>query len=190
MADVDIEAKKKAVAQIIEGRVVHDEKRVAVCIKGSALGFPATLEATNFGWPLGCMYFIETKVIVDPSKPAAPHPLSLVITPRQGRGLLAIIFRLLLLESEGMPVGDKRIQSRFVITYADRDIAERFLKYPGVFDNLLKLEKYCQFGEMQIRGDAGIYLSQSTSFKKLDLDVCRETFRTLSELGQVLFEAF
>jgi hypothetical protein len=190
MADVDIEGKKKAVAQIVEGRVVNDEKRVPICIKGSVLGFPATLEATNFGWPLGCMYYIETKVILDPNKPPQTHPLSLTITPRHGKGILAFIFRLLLLESHGMQLSDKRIQSNFVVTYADRDIAERFLKYPGVFDNLLKLEKYCQFGEMQIKGDAGIYFSQSNSFKDLDLDVCRETFRALSELGQVLFEAF
>ncbi len=42
-----LEAKMETLAKIIDGHIVHDETRVAVCIKGTLLGFPATLEAIS-----------------------------------------------------------------------------------------------------------------------------------------------
>jgi hypothetical protein len=47
-----------------------------------------------------------------------------------------------------------------------------------------------KFTEVVIRADAGLSLSQPKSFNALDLDICKETFRSLAELGQILFESF
>jgi hypothetical protein len=186
---VDLDAKQQAVADIIEGRVVAND-RVSICVKGSVLGFPATLEALGAGFPFGVMYFLETQVVDDPSKPPVTNELKMTVTPRYGRGMFAFFARVLLFESSGMKVGDKNMESRFIFTYNSYPLAQRFVKYPGVPEILEKLEQYGHFSEMTIKSDAGLYLSQPKSFRDLDLDVCRETFRLLGELGQVLFEAF
>lgn len=187
---IDLDAKKNACAQIIEGRVVDDHNRVAVCIKGSVLGFPATLEALSPKWPFGVTYYVETKVIDDPQKPANAEDNTITIMPRHAKGLLAFVSRVLLFESHGLPIGDKKIESAFILGYTERAVAERFLKYPGVWETLSKLEQYCKFSELTIRVDAGLALMQSRSFNSLDLDVYRETFKLLGEMGQILFEAF
>jgi hypothetical protein len=187
---IDLEAKKAACAQIIEGRVVDDQVRVAVCIKGSVLGFPATLEAVQPKWPFGVTYYLETKVIDDPQNQARSEGNTVSVLPRHGKGLMAIVSRILLFESHGLPIGDKKMESAFIFSYTDRAVAERFLKYPGVWETLCKLEQYCKFSELTIRVDAGLALSQSRSFVNLDLDVYRETFKLVGELGQILFEAF
>jgi hypothetical protein len=46
------------------------------------------------------------------------------------------------------------------------------------------------FTEITIKADAGLSVSQPKSFDALDLDVAREVFKVIGELGQVLFEAF
>jgi hypothetical protein len=188
---IDIAAKKQAVAQIIEGRVIDDDPRVAVLIKGSVLGFPATLQAIGSTWPFGVMYLLETQVVDDPNKPTDPDGvLKLTFTPRIGRGFLSFFTHVFLFESKGRSVGDKPMESRFIFDYNSHSLSERFIKYPGVSDILLKLEQYSKFTEMTVKTDAGLYLSQPKSFQSMDLDVCRETFKLLGELGQVVFEAF
>lgn len=187
---IDLNAKMQAVAEIIEGRVIKNDQRVAVSVKGSVLGFPASLEAIHTGWPFGVMYFLETEVVEDPNKKNIAEPLKLTILPRVGRGFFQFFSHILLFESRGMPVGDKSLEGRFIFLHNDKDLAERFVKYPGVSDRLIKLEQYSKFGELTIKADAGIFLSQPKSFAALDLDICRETFRILGELGQVVFEAF
>jgi hypothetical protein len=188
---IDIAAKKQAVAQIIEGRVVDDDQRVAVLVKGSVLGFPATLQAIGSTWPFGVMYLLETQVVEDPNKPIDQDGvLNVTLTPRMGRGLMGVFSRIVLFEPTGMSVGDKAMESRFVFDYNSHSLCERLVKYPGVTDILLKLEQYAKFTEMTVKTDAGLYLSQPKSFQSLDLDVCRETFKLLGELGQVVFEAF
>ncbi|HEY9868236.1 MAG TPA: hypothetical protein V6D08_03655 [Candidatus Obscuribacterales bacterium] len=187
---IDLDAKMQAVADIIEGRVVKDDQRVAVSIKGSVLGFPATLEAVHTGWPFGVMYFLETQVIEDPAKSAHKEPLKMTVMPRFGRGLFRFFAHILLFESQGQSINDKALESRFIFQYNDLPLAERFVKYPGNPDRLARLEEYSKFTELTVKSDAGIYLAQPKSFVALDLDVCRETFRLLGELGQVLFEAF
>jgi len=187
---IDLEAKKQAIAEIIEGRVVPDETRVAVSIKGSVIGFPASLEALNTGWPFGVMYSLDTKVVDDPNKPTIKEPLKMTILPRMGRGLLRFIAHIVLFEARGMRVGDKFLESKFVFEYSDEQLAERFVRYPGMSERLIKLEQFSGFNELTIKSDAGLFLSQPKSFTALDLDVCRETFRLLGEMGQVLFESF
>jgi hypothetical protein len=190
MKTADLEAKQKAVAEIIEGRVVVDEKRVPICVKGSVLGFPATLEAISPGFPFGVNYYLETKVGVEPSAAAKPGA-TITITPRYGKGwIMGFLSHILFFEATGLPVGDKRLESRFIFNYTNQADAHRFLSYPGIADSLAKLEHYCKFSELTVKSDAGLALSQPRSFAALDLDVCRETFRILGQMGQVLFEAF
>ncbi|MBI4534392.1 MAG: hypothetical protein HY711_10655 [Candidatus Melainabacteria bacterium] len=187
---IDIAAKLRAVADIIEGRVVNEDPRVAICVKGSVLGFPATLEAIHPNWPFGVMYYVETQIIEDPGKTKLSEPLNLTVCPRFGRGLMAFFAHLFLFEARGMSVNDKRLESRFIISYNDGAQAERYVKYPGNPDRIQRLEEFSKFSELTVRSDAGLYLAQPQSFRALDLDICRETFRLLGELGQVLFEAF
>ncbi len=186
---IDLKAKLEAVAEIIEGRVVSDST-LPVCVKGAVLGFPATLQALSPNWPFGVSYCIETEVVDDPNRPARESVLKMTLYPRLGRGLMGFITHVLLFESKGMPVPDKRLSGKFVFSYNDSDLAERFVKYPGVGEKLLALEEHSRFSEMTIKSDAGLVLSQPKSFNALDLDVCRATFRELAEIGQVLFEAF
>ena len=186
----EYEAKVALIAKILEGRVVHDEPRVLVCIKGIVLGFPATLEAIQPSFPFGVTYFLETNVIEDPNAQPRQSPLKLVITPRIGRGLFSFFSRLLLLEAKGQKVDIPQIDSAFVCSFDNIDATKRFLHYPAIQEKLVMLAKYSQFTELLIKTDAGICLSQPTSLNALGLDVCKETFRLLGELGQVIFDNF
>lgn len=190
MSSKETDARALAIAQIIDGRRVQDNRPLEVCVKGSVLGFPASIEAINASWPFGVTYNLNTKIVIDPEKQETSLPLKMTITPRTVRGPIAIIARLLLFESKGAPVGDKRYDSRYIISYNNVKLAERFARYPGVFENIAKLEQFCKFSELHIVSDAGISLNQPRAFNTLDLDICRETFRILGDLGQVLFDAF
>lgn len=188
---IDLQAKLQAVADILEGRIVDaQESGVAVCVKGSVLGFPATLQAISPSWPFGVTYIVETEVVEDPNKTRIDDLLQMVIYPRMGRGFLGFFSHILLFESRGMSVRDKRLESKFIFSYNDDQLAERFVKYPGIADRLISLEDYSKFSEITIKTDAGIVLSQPKSFNAVDLDACRVTFKTLAEIGQVIFEAF
>jgi hypothetical protein len=185
------DAKKQAIAEIIEGQVVEDNDRVAVCIKGTVMGFPATMEAINTGWPFGVMYTVETNASGDPTrKPDTTNDCKMTIYPRMGRGMMGIVTKLLLFEGSGQAIGDKKLEKMFNFGYDDRATAERFFHYPGIADHLTVLENSTKFSEIVIRTKVGIYLSQPGSFSNLDLDVCRATFHALGEMGKVLFEAF
>ncbi len=186
----EVQSKANAVSSIIEGRVVDDTRRVEVCVKGTVLGFPATIEAIKTGFPFGVTYYIETKVIDDPGVQPDPNALKMTIFPRYAKGFMGFFARILLFESSGMKVNDKKFDSIFISQFNDRHEAERFVKYPSVMDKLLHLQRYTQFTELIIRANAGVCLSQPKSFKSLDLDVCRDTFQQLGEIGQVLFESF
>ncbi len=187
---IDLDAKLDAVAKIVEGRVIKDDERVPVCVKGSVFGFPVALESVYHGWPFGLTYVLETHVIDDPAKRNSDYVLNMTLYPRIGRGLLSFFSHILLFEAQGQPVGDKRLESQFVFSYNDAGLAERFVKYPGMHDNLVKLAQYSKFTELTVKTDAGLMLSQPTSFNALDLDVCRETFRLLGEIGQAVFDSF
>lgn len=190
MTSKETAARIAAVAQIIDGRQVQDNRPLEVCVKGSVLGFPASIEAINANWPFGVTYNLDTKVVIDPSRQPSGIPLKMTITPRHIRGPVTILARLLLFEAKGEPVGDKRFDSNFIVSYNNVKLAERFARYPGVFDNITKLEQFCKFSELHIRSDAGLSLNQPRAFGTLDLDICRETFRIMGEIGQVLFDAF
>lgn len=188
---IDLQAKMESVAEILDGRIEHSpDSGLAVCVKGSVLGFPATLQAIGPGWPFGVMYLVETEVIEDPNRHRPADALQMVVYPRVGRGFMGFFTHILLFESRGMSVRDKRLESKFVFSHNDENLAERFVKYPGNFDRLMSLEEYSKFNELTVKTDAGIVLSQPKSFNALDLDCCRATFKTLGELGQVLFESF
>jgi|GEM_PF-456128 len=182
-------AKQKAIAEIIEGKVVDDSKRVEVCIKGTLLGFPATLEAIRSGFPFGVSYFVETEPDMK-SRPPADQVFYISVVPRFATGIISILSRIFLFESRGQSVGDKHFEGRYVFNHNSFELAERFVHYPGVKDRIEDLQKYTGFNELVVRAGYGVYLSQPKSFNQLDLDVCREAFRLLGELGQVVFDAF
>jgi hypothetical protein len=188
---IDIQAKLDAVAEILDGRVIDGtESGLAVCVKGSVLGFPATLQAISPGWPFGVMFVIETEIVVDPNSARHDNPLQMIVYPRVGRGFFGFFSHILLFESRGMSVKDKRLESKFIFSHNDENLAERFVKYPGVSERLSQLEDYAKFNELTIKSDAGIVLNHPKSFQAMDLDVCRTTFKSLGELGQVLFESY
>jgi hypothetical protein len=95
-----------------------------------------------------------------------------------------------LVESRGQKVADKRLESEFIMTYNNYDEAVRFCQYPGLADKLKKLHRYAKFSELLVKADSGLWLAQPVSFKSLDPDLFRETFKMLGDIGQVLFEAF
>jgi hypothetical protein len=188
MSDLSPE-KVDMIARMIEGRIVEDP-RFEVNIKGTVLGFPATLQAMKAGWPFGVTYTLETQVIDDPNRVIQPNPLSMTISPRMAHGIMSFFAKLLLFESQGQHLQDKRMENAFIFSFNNNMEAERFVKYPGVFENLLNLQEYAKFSEMVIKAHAGLVLSQPQNFNTLDPDVCRETFKLLGEVGQTLFEAF
>jgi hypothetical protein len=189
MAKDSVDAKAQDIAQIIDGRVVDDKDRVAVCVKGSVKGLPATLEAMYPNWPFGVMYTVESRVVEDPAKVGQPSA-RITIYPRMGRGFMSILTRVVLFESKGMSVNDKKLESRYIMAWDDSAEAQRYLKYPGVSEFLQQLDGEAKFSELVIKTDAGIFLSQPNNFNSLDLDVCRGTFRILGELAHILHEAF
>jgi hypothetical protein len=183
-------AKVKTAAELIEGRVVVGEAPVASMLRGNVLGFPALFQCIYEGWPFGVTYVIETTVVDDPARTANKNELTMNIAHRNAQGPLRSIMRIILMESRGVNVGDKRIQQKYLVNCNNNSEADRFLRYPGVYDALLKLEEMTKFTEIQVKANAGLSLSQPKSFNSLDLDVYLETFRSLSELGQILFESF
>jgi hypothetical protein len=180
----------ETLAEIIEGRVVDDSTRVQVCLKGTQLGFPATFEAIGVGFPFGVNYFIETQVIEDPNARVNPNALKLTILPRVARGFTQIFARILLIESKGQPVGDKRLEREFIMSYNNNEEAFRFCQYPGVYETLMKLHRFSKFSELLVKPDSGLWLAQPVSFKNLHPDIYKETFSTLADLGQILFDSF
>jgi hypothetical protein len=163
---------------------------VDICIKGTVLGFPATLEALSAGWPFGVTYIIQTKVIDDPNRPDNPDALKLELLPRHAHGIFKFIARILLIESRGQLMGIPQVDEAFISSFNSQLEAERFMRYPGVFEKLCTLERFSKFSELHIVASSGLYLTQPKSLNALNLDVCRETFKILGEIGQVLFEAF
>jgi hypothetical protein len=186
----DLEPKMDTFANLIDGRAVDDHTRVQVCLKGTLLGFPATFEAIGAGWPFGVNYFIETEVIEDPNAPVNPSALNLTVLPRVARGFTQIFARILLIESKGQPVGDKRLEREFIFTYNNNEEAHRFCQYPGVYEKLMELHKFSKFSELLVKQGSGLWLAQPVNFRSLHPDVFRETFNTLADLGQILFDAF
>jgi hypothetical protein len=188
---VDTKAKLRALSEILEGRIVTDTNRVEICVKGTMLGFPATLEALRATFPFGVSYFVETNLAGDGAnnQPDA-SALNITIMPRYAKGILSFITRILLFESKGQLIGDKSFDSRYISSFNDTAQAERLLAYPGISDKINELYHLTSFNELLIRVGAGLYLSQPKSFNSLNLDVAKETFRTLAEIGQVLFEDF
>ncbi|PWT97977.1 MAG: hypothetical protein C5B53_07340 [Candidatus Melainabacteria bacterium] len=186
----DHQAKATFVAKMLEGRVVNDEKRVQLCIKGAMRGFPATLEALRVSPPFGVSYFLETKIVDDPNSNPSESALRMVVTPRAVHGLFASIIRIFLLEPKGQNLGVPRLDSAFICTFNEPQAALRFARYPGIEESLLGLARVARFSELLIRTDAGLYLAQPKSFEDLDLDVCKETFRILGEIGQIIVDSF
>lgn len=187
-----VASKAETIATFLDGgKVIDDSGRVAVCIKGMVDGFPATMEAIYPNWPFGVIYTIETNPVSDPANDQPPVGTStLTVYPRVGRGIASFFTRLLLFESSGMPIGDKRLERVLNFSYDDRSMTERFIHYPGVSEYLLNLESIAKFSELICRFGVGIYLSQPASFNSLDYDVARNTFKTLGAMAKVMNEAF
>ena len=184
------DSKSRSIAQALDGKVVDDSARVAVCIKGSLLGFPATMEAFRPHFPFGVNYYIETGTEYDRKKEGVIEPFQISFRPRIARGFIGAITRLFLFESRGEHVGNKQFENKYISTYNDAQLAERFIRYPGVVESIDNLNKITGFSELVVRAKYGVYLSQTDSFNKLDIDVAREAFKELANLGQVIFDAF
>jgi hypothetical protein len=183
-----VEARIAAIESFLEGKRVKSD-RVEICIKGVVLGFPAALEAFTPHFPFGLNYAVETKVVEDPSQEEL-DTLKITLRPRIARGLLAQFFRLLFFEPKGQSVEEARIDSRFVCSYNNGEEAKRFARYPGVAETLVALHRTSEFTDLSIKGDAGLYLAHPVAFDKVDVDQCREIFRLMGVLGQVIFDAF
>jgi hypothetical protein len=187
---VELESKKQAIAQLIDGEVVDDSGRVAVCIRGNVDGYRATMEAVVPGWPFGVIYTVESVAGIDPSAPYTKRAARITLYPRVGRGMAGFFTNILLFESNTMRVDNKDLESVFNFTYDDKEMAQRFCNWPGVSERLLHLENVAKFSEVVIRTDAGIYLSQPKSFNSLDLDLCQQTFESLADIAAILAEHF
>jgi hypothetical protein len=190
MTSTTVQDKAQSIANLIDGNVIDDSSRVAVCVKGTVEGFPATMEAIYPRWPFGTIYTIETNANFDPNGTVPQATLAMTIYPKVGRGIASFFTRLFLFENTGLPVGDKRLERVLNFSYDDRGHAERFVHYPGVSEILLNLESISKFSELILRFGVGIYLAQSASFNSLELDVARNTFKNLGALGKIMNEAF
>jgi hypothetical protein len=184
----DIPAKLEATASMLDGRIKETtDGGPAVNVEGYISGFPCQLEAFRPDWPFGVNYSIKTEIM--PRTKPGQEFFALTIIPRIGRGFFGFITRLLFFEGAGVKVLDKNLQKTFIFNCADKAHLERFLGYPGISETLIKLHDL-SFNELKIISNAGLSLSQPKSFSKLDLAVCRETFKLLAEIGQVLYERF
>ncbi len=182
--------KIESVCKIIDGKVITDEKPSALLIRGLYSGFPATFEVIMPFWPFGVTYYLETNLIDDPNKAISGQSASLSIRPRFISGLIGFFGRLLLINPPGQPIGDKAIDSKYILSFNDKDQAERLLFYPGLITLVDKINKECSFSEFIITLSSGIYLQQSMTFNKLSVDVARETFKNLGSIAQIINEAF
>lgn len=186
---VEMEQKQRDVASLIDGEVIDDTDRVAVCIKGTVNGFPAQLETFMTGWPFNVTYVVESnKQRPDDFDPQDGAKIS--VLPRLGQGLWGIFTHIFLFESKGMSIGDKRLEKKLIFSYDLRDPTLRLLKYPGVGESLLVLEEDCKLKEMTIKTNAGLYFIQGSTFEELDLDLCSATFNYLGQVAQVMSELF
>jgi hypothetical protein len=186
----DKEAKLQALADLIEGKVVDDSARVEACIKGTVIGFPATIEAMRLSFPFGCSFFLETDVLRENKSKKSSGVFTLTVSHRLVTGFWAKFSRILLIDHTDKPLGMKKFDSEYIAKTNDDEQALRFVQYPSMIDKLLLLSQYSNFTELHVRSGYGVVLVQPTSIEKLDLDTVRETFRVFGEVAQVVFEAF
>ncbi|MBX9671542.1 MAG: hypothetical protein K2X93_28395 [Candidatus Obscuribacterales bacterium] len=186
----DTQEKVESVARMLQGKVVENTAGLEICAKGTTLGFPATLQAIGATFPFGVTYIVETNVLGEKEQEADPDVLNLTIMPRYAKGILGFITRLLLLESKGQRIGERKFDSKYILSFNEHSAAERFLKYPGVMEKIDSLQTATKFSELGIKAKAGLYLSQPTNFNSISLDVVRTTFKAIGELGQILVESF
>ena len=186
---VELAEKQQDIANLINGEVIDDTDRVAVCIKGKVNGFPATLEAFMTGWPFNCTYVVESVLERDPDR----HPedgAKISVLPRMGQGLWGIFTHIFLFEGKGMSVNDRRLEKKLIFNYDLRDPALRLIKYPGIAETLMVLEEDCKLKELILKTNAGLYMIQGCSFDSLDLDLCSATFNYMAQVAQVINELF
>jgi hypothetical protein len=186
----DKEAKLQALADLIEGKIVDDSARVEACIKGTVIGFPATIEAMRLSFPFGCSFFLETDVLNENKSKKSSGEFTLTVSHRLVTGFWAKFSRILLVDHTDRPLGMKKFDSDYIAKTNDDEQALRFVQYPSMIDKLLLLSQYTNFTELHVRSGYGVVLVQPTSIEKLDLDTVRETFRVFGEIAQVVFEAF
>jgi hypothetical protein len=185
----DKEAKLNALAEVIEGKIIDDSARVEVCIKGTEVGFPATIEAIRSGFPFGCSLFIETDVLNE-HQGNDPNAFALTINPKVVTGFWAMFSRILLVDHTLKPLGDKKFDATYIASTTDNAQALRFITYPSMMDRIMLLSKYSGFTELHVRAGHGVVLVQPQSVEKIEVDTVRESFKLLGEMAQVVFEAF
>lgn len=188
MAKKDLEAKKELFAKIIEGNVVDDSERVAVLLRGNILGFPATLEATEPGFPFGSNFFVQTDVLKEHIDQDPTYTIT--ITPKFARGLTSVLGRLLMIDAHERPTGSAIFDGELLAHATDNDICQRLIHYPGMSEKLRHLHQFTNFRELHIQGKQGISMVCPTSFSQLSYDVAREAFIVMGDMAQTLFEAF
>jgi hypothetical protein len=181
-------SKEIALAKALDFKVVDDSSRVEICVKGEVLGFPATLEAIRPFFPFGCNYYIDIDVLKENVED--PSVLTLLITPKVAKGTMNFFSRLLLLDARTRPVGDPHFDRSFNVDTNDFASALRFVRYPGMLEKIQDLQQYAGFSELRVKAKAGLIMVQPTNFNSLPLDVAKESFRLLGEIGQILFDTF
>jgi hypothetical protein len=85
MTSTTVQDKAQSIANLIDGNVIDDSSRVAVCVKGTVEGFPATMEAIYPRWPFGTIYTIETNANFDPNGTVPQATWAMTIYPKVGR---------------------------------------------------------------------------------------------------------
>ncbi|MBA4078054.1 MAG: hypothetical protein C0508_23700, partial [Cyanobacteria bacterium PR.023] len=110
----DKEEKLQALADLIEGKVVDDSARVEACIKGTVLGFPATIEAMRVSFPFGCSFFLETDVLNENKSKKSSGEFTLTVSHRLVTGFWAKFSRILLVDHTDKPLGMKKFDSDYL----------------------------------------------------------------------------
>jgi hypothetical protein len=182
-----LETKAAEFAKLIDGQIVSNQVATEICIKGIVSGFPVKLEAIKGNYPFGVSYSVETGKF---SSVVAHQNFKLVVTPKYAKGRMAAVTRFIFFERRGQKLDLPQLDSAFVFKYDNNILVKQFAQHENVGPNIQALEKQTHFNEMVIKSDAGIYLSQPEPFIALDLKECLNTFRTMTELAQVLFNFF
>lgn len=175
-------------ATVIEGRIADERPRVEVCIKGTVLGFPATIEAVGTSFPFGVNFFIVTDVIGENKDYKDGNYLT--VTPKVVKGWLGLFSKLLLVDGGNIKVKDRQFDENFTLRSNESHWAKGVLSYPGMMRKIVDLYDASEFSEFHYRDGQGICVVRSECLDKLSVDVARETFRAMGIIAQVIFDSF
>lgn len=182
----DKEKHLERIARQFEGKVVDESPRVAACVKGNYLGFPATIEAIGTGFPFGVNYYLVTNVTGAPSETSNV----LTVSPKVIHGWLGIFSRFLLVDGGAVNVKDKEFSKDFVLRSNMGAWAKDIINHPGFIRKIEDLYNACEFSEFHYREGQGICVVRSQCLEQTSPEIVRETFRSMGVIAQVIFDTF